>query len=243
MNAILTALVCVVLLNAYAALLIVLRAKVYGVPLYRPMLVNIGLSLAPVALAFVGLIGFIVVAPAALSLGALSAALPVAAVWAYLGIATLAWLVFFPNSIYLITELNFSHRREHTPVPLWYDIVHTLTLTGSGLANAVLSLALIHFGLIVVIADPAAGSGPPAWSWTFAAVAILLGALGVYLGRYLRLNSWDVRHPATLIRKLRDHFAARGRALEGVAFVATHTVLVALLYVPIFGLAYNALLT
>ncbi|WDG17819.1 DUF1361 domain-containing protein [Microbacterium sp. Clip185] len=243
MNAILTALVCVILLNAYAALLILLRAKVYGVPLYRPMLVNIGLSLAPVALAFVGLIGFLLVAPAALSLVSISATLPAAAVWIYLGVVTLVWLVFFPNSIYLITELNFSHRREHTPVPLWYDIVHTLTLTGSGLANAVLSLALIQFGLIVVIADPAAGSGPPGWSWIFAAGAILLGSVGVYLGRYLRLNSWDVRHPATLIRKLRDHFAARGKALEGVAFVATHTVLVALLYVPIFGLAYTAILS
>ncbi|GAB3149428.1 hypothetical protein GCM10027058_11740 [Microbacterium neimengense] len=115
MNAILTALVCVVLLNAYAALLIVLRAKVYRVPLYRPMLVNIGLSLAPVALAFVGLVGFILVVPAALSLGALSAALPVTAIWIYLGIATLAWLVFFPNSIYLITELNFSHAVSRLP--------------------------------------------------------------------------------------------------------------------------------
>lgn len=67
MTPILTALACVILLNAYAALLILLRAKVYGVPLYRPMLVNIGLSLAPVALAFIGLIGFLVVAPAALS--------------------------------------------------------------------------------------------------------------------------------------------------------------------------------
>lgn len=39
----------VVFLNLYAAALVILRARVWGVPLYRPMLLNIGLSVAPVA--------------------------------------------------------------------------------------------------------------------------------------------------------------------------------------------------
>ncbi len=38
---------CVLLLNAYAVILILLRSRINQVPLYRPMLLNVGLSLAP----------------------------------------------------------------------------------------------------------------------------------------------------------------------------------------------------
>lgn len=37
------------------------------------------------------------------------------------------WLLL-PNSSYLITELNQSHRRENDVVPLWYDIILVITL-------------------------------------------------------------------------------------------------------------------
>ena len=52
MASLVAGLAAVVGLNVYAVLLIVLRARVYRVRLYRPMLVNVGLSLLPAALAF-----------------------------------------------------------------------------------------------------------------------------------------------------------------------------------------------
>ena len=70
----------------------------------------------------------------------------------------------------------------------------------------------------------------------------MLGAVGVYLGRYLRFNSWDVRHPASMLRKLVAHLRQRGKALEAGGFVLTHALLIALLYVPLFSLAWTALL-
>ena len=75
-----------------------------------------------------------------------------------------------------------------------------------------------------------------------AGVVIVLGAVGVYLGRYLRFNSWDVRHPASMLRKLVAHLRQRGKALEAGGFVLTHALLIALLYVPLFSLAWTALL-
>jgi len=236
------ALISVVLLNGYAATLISLRSSVYRVPLYRPMLVNIGLSFAPVLFAFIGIAGLLLLAP---TLSVLTDEQPNVLVpvvlWTYMIVGTLVWLLFFPNSVYLITELNFSHRQAGTPVPLWYDIVQTLALTMSGIANAVLSLAVVQTGMIAIVLDANSAGTPPAGSWLFAGIILLLGAVGVYLGRYLRFNSWDVKHPIVMVGKLRTHLTQRGKALEALAFVVTHTVLIALVYVPLYAMAYAAL--
>lgn len=238
MSVLLLGVLAVVLLNLYAIVLIVLRARVYGVEVYRPMLVNIGLSFLPVLLAIVLGIGLLLLAPVFGRLSQVVTNGGAVLVWSYLTLAALVWLVFFPNSVYLITELNFSHRAEGTPVPLWYDIVQTLALTLSGIANAVLSLAVVQTMFIVLVDLP--GVAIPSSSWVAAAVIIVLGAVGVYLGRYLRLNSWDVRHPTSLLRKLTTHLRQRGKALEAFGFVLTHALLIALLYVPLFALAWSA---
>jgi uncharacterized membrane protein len=235
-------LIAVVLLNVYAVALIVLRARLYGARLYRPMLVNVALSFVPVVGALAAVAGLLFLAPALTALADLLQGVVPVILWGYLTVATLLWLLFFPNAIYLITELNFSHRGAEDRVPLWFDIVHTLTLTLSGIMNAIASLLIVQSEFIVLIADPTGhGSGAPVFSWVFAGAVIVLGALGVYLGRYLRFNSWDVRHPASLVRTLTDHLREPGRALELGGFVLTHALLVALVYVPVFTLFYRAL--
>ncbi len=238
-SALLLGVLAVALLNVYAAVLVVLRARVYAVRLYRPMLVNIGLSFLPVLLAIVFGVGFLLLTPVFGRAAQVVDGGGTVAIWVYLVIATAVWLLFFPNSVYLITELNFSHRGRATPVPLWYDIVQTLALTLSGIANAVLSLAVVQT-MVVLLLDPA-DRRIPGGSWVFAGVVIVLGAVGVYLGRYLRFNSWDVRHPTSMIRKLTGHLRLRGKALEAFGFVLTHALLIALLYVPLFALGWSAL--
>lgn len=235
---ILTVLVCVALLNLYAIVLIVLRARVYGVALYRPMIVNVGLSFLPVLGAILAIAGLLV-ASGLLNRLDLSPWAATTGLWVYLVAGVAMWLLFFPNSIYLITELNFSHRRDDDPIPLWFDIVQTLTLTLSGIANAVVSLAMVQTVFAVVIVD--ADSGIPASSWVFAGVIVVLGAVGVYLGRYLRFNSWDVRHPASMVRKLAAHLRLRGKALEAGGFVVTHAVLIGLVYVPLYTVGFPAI--
>ncbi|WP_431796540.1 hypothetical protein [Microbacterium enclense] len=51
MTAVLLAPAAVLVLHLYAVVLVVLRAKVYRVALYRPVLLNIGLSTLPVVTA------------------------------------------------------------------------------------------------------------------------------------------------------------------------------------------------
>ncbi|MBF9143907.1 DUF1361 domain-containing protein [Hymenobacter properus] len=100
-----------------------------------------------------------------------------------------AWLLFFPNAPYILTDL--FHLDSRPGVPLWYDLALILTCAWNGLMLAYASLSDMQR---LVQARLGFWSG-----WGFATVALLLSSFGIYLGRYLRFNSWDVlTNPLTL---------------------------------------------
>ncbi len=234
LRVLLAPLLAVMALNLYAVLLVWGRARRYGVQLYRPMLVNVVMSLAPIVVAIVGI---------AVSLAITS--LPGINPLIFLVILALGfsiWVLVFPNSSYLITELNFSHRRPDDPVPLWYDIVLTLTLAVSGIANGIVGLGLMHFFSIVIVDANHTEPYPPTWSWAFVMAVIVLSTVGVYLGRYVRVNSWDVKHPISFIRRLGRHFAAGATARDLAGFVVAHSVFLGLVYAAVFMPVFNALI-
>lgn len=106
--------------------------------------------------------------------------------WWYLLLPGLLWLTFFPNAPYIVTD--FWHLQERAPVPIWYDIGLLSAFALTGLFLAVYSLRtmqkLVRHYLGTLL------------SWLFALAALGLGGLGVYLGRFLRWNSWDLLlHP------------------------------------------------
>jgi uncharacterized membrane protein len=72
----------------------------------------------------------------------------------------------------------------------------------------------------------------------FALVAIGLGSLGIYLGRFLRLNSWDaLEHPSVIPRILhavaRDPFAYQ----EAIAVTLLFTLVLAIAYFLLYSFA------
>ena len=106
--------------------------------------------------------------------------------WWLLLPAGLSWLAFFPNAPYIVTD--FWHLQARPPIPVWYDIGMLSAFALSGLFLAVFSLRIIH--------DLVRQHVGAVLGWLFAAVALGLGGLGIYLGRFLRWNSWDlVFHP------------------------------------------------
>jgi uncharacterized membrane protein len=92
------------------------------------------------------------------------------------------WLLFFPNAPYILTDL--IHLEGMKDASLWFDLILILSFAWTGLLFGLLSLMdiekllnqffskkLVHFIVIVLL---------------------FVGSFGVYLGRFLRWNSWDI---------------------------------------------------
>ncbi len=92
------------------------------------------------------------------------------------------WLLFFPNAPYLITDL--VHLYQRPPVPLWYDIGLLISFVWAGCFLAVASLSMMHQIFRAYLGR--------AVSWLLVTVIMGLCGLGIYVGRFLRWNSWDI---------------------------------------------------
>jgi uncharacterized membrane protein len=124
-------------------------------------------------------------------------------------IALLLWLLFIPNSFYILTDLyHLADSHRNSLVPEWFDLALILSFAWNGLLLGVLSIRHIERRFI---------SGASVFrEWLFLYPVMWLNALGVYVGRYLRYNSWDIfLNPFQLladifgmiVHPLRHHYA------------------------------------
>ncbi len=134
--------------------------------------------------------------------------------------SALAWLIFLPNAPYLITDI--AHLRPFDHIPYFYDVTMLFSLALTGLMLGFASLAWMQ----EVVRErwgrwPARG---------FAVSVIALASFGVYLGRFLRWNSWDILiQPNALFRQLLDilHNPLTHRTIWAHVAILTVTLLVA----------------
>ena len=106
---------------------------------------------------------------------------------------TVLWLVFLPNAPYLVTD--FVHLDSRPPVPLWFDIALLTSAAATGLFLAYSSVADVQHA-ITQAWGRAAG-------WLVAITSLVLSGLGIFFGRFLRWNSWDVvAKPSELIQRV-----------------------------------------
>ena len=124
------------------------------------------------------------------------------------------WLLFFPNAPYLLTD--FIHLDEG-PAPLWYDALMLSAFAWTGLMLGFGSLYLVQ-----MILRQAFGARV-AWAGVLGALG--LASVGVYIGRFIRFNSWDaLLHPLAVADVVREQLGSVPlRAAEG--FVALTTFL------------------
>ncbi len=98
-------------------------------------------------------------------------------------IAAFFWLIFFPNAPYILTD--FQHLAgKWRDLPVWYDVMMLIWFAFTGLLLGVVSLYLMQE---IVRREFGRWTG-----WGFVAVVTALSSAGIYVGRFLRWNSWDI---------------------------------------------------
>lgn len=146
----------------------------------------------------------------------------------------LVWLLLLPNAGYLVTELNLTHRKPGERVPEWYDVLLVLSLAMSGVLNMLLNVFLVQLAYAALrFGDVDALLTTEVRVLTGA--VLLLAAFGVYLGRNIRVNTWDVLHPWSLAAKVVRHLREPRRAAGAVGFTAVCGVFFALMYLVVIG--------
>lgn len=94
------------------------------------------------------------------------------------------WLLLLPNAPYLITD--FIHLKKELNVPVWFDV---LMLISFAITGVICGLAAMKEMFLMLEKR----SGTRA-AWSVMAVTSILSGFGVYVGRFLRYNSWDILH-------------------------------------------------
>ena len=131
------------------------------------------------------------------------------------------WLLFFPNALYIITDL--IHLESRTNVPIWYDAVLLFTSAIAGLLMAFASLYKVEVFLSKKIGNSATNK--------LIVFCLFIGSFGVYLGRFLRWNSWDIiTDPLDLAKEIAVRFF--------FPIEYYHTWAITLLFTSLFSLLY-----
>jgi uncharacterized membrane protein len=149
------------------AMLLAGRMAVTDSPHYRFLAWNLFLAWIPVVFAYVAL----------LTSQRRTLLFVIVPVFAFL------WLIFFPNAPYILTDLQHL-ALDVTNVPVWFDVLLLIWFSWTGFLLGIVSLYVMHN-----IVAGAFGRWP---GWIFVLAVAGLSSLGIYVGRFLRFNSWDV---------------------------------------------------
>jgi len=135
------------------------------------------------------------------------------------------WLIFYPNAPYMLTDLQDLSRRA-SDAPLWYDVIIVVWCSWTGMLLGVISLYLMQ-DIIIRTFGRAAG-------WIFVFVISALSSFGIYVGRFVRLNSWDIlQNPAETAQEI------LGVVIDPSRRLAAFTLLYTVFFLFVFLLLYS----
>jgi uncharacterized membrane protein len=107
----------------------------------------------------------------------------------------LIWLLFMPNSFYILTDLfHLENMGNGHP---WFDLTLILSFAWNGILLGILSIRKMEMLL-------KKGKGKIISGLVICTV-MWLNAFGIYIGRFLRFNSWDIiLNPFSLFGEIAD---------------------------------------
>lgn len=148
--------------------------------------------------------------------------------WRFLGLAG-AWLLFFPNAPYIFTDV--IHLTTYFYSHFWVDLVLILLCAMTGMVLGFVSLFLMQ-GVVRRLFGSAA-------SWLFIAAVMALSSFGIYLGRFLRFNSWDVLWKPVALSRGIGHWAANPLAhSSSYAFPMLFAIFLFIAYLMLYALTH-----
>lgn len=153
--------------SLFSVFLVIARMAYSDSQQYRGLIWNLFLAWIPFILAYI------------------SSLLSWRRIWIYVVIPVFAliWLAFFPNAPYILTDLQYLNRAAES-APLWFDIILLIWFSWTGVLLGLISLYLMH-----EIVQRNFGRIP---GWVFVFIVSGLSSAGIYVGRFMRWNSWDI---------------------------------------------------
>lgn len=119
------------------------------------------------------------------------------------------WLFFFPNSFYLITDfIHLGGEEFYYSDVLYSPIVYTENIIGYLILihiflGAFVSIFMACYSL-KIINDVLFMKSGKVLATLYMMIIFMLSSIGIYIGRFLRLQSWDIINPFYVIKSFID---------------------------------------
>jgi uncharacterized membrane protein len=147
-----------------------------------------------------------------------------------LAIVLFVWLLFIPNSFYILTDL--FHLDKFDSAPKWFDLLLIFSFAWNGIVLGIVSIRRTE-----VIIESISGRR---FSLFIIFIVMWLNAFGIYIGRYLRFNSWDIiAQPFSLFKEMFEVLFHPLRNKMEWGMIAVYAVFMTVLYITIKKLAEN----
>ena len=146
------------------------------------------------------------------------------------------WLIFFPNAPYILTDLQHLGQASTSAsvwasanVPLWYDVILLIWFSWTGMLLGIVSLNLMQE---IIRREFGRWFG-----WLFVFIVAGLSSAGIYVGRFIRLNSWDIlQDPTHTASNLWDWLS--DPSLRSFGFIGLYTLFFIFVYLTIYAFGH-----
>ncbi|MEI6290858.1 MAG: DUF1361 domain-containing protein, partial [Chloroflexota bacterium] len=138
------------------------------------------------------------------------------------------WLIFFPNAPYMLTDLQHLSQLPAL-APIWYDVIMLIWFSWTGMLLGIVSLNMMQeivrreFGRLM--------------GWVFFFLVSGLSGVGVYFGRFIRLNSWDIFSAPD---QAADSFWTwlTDPSLRSIGFIGLYTLFFIFIYLTLYAFGH-----